>query len=90
LGKPVTIDEVVQLGRAGKPDLSADFDDVAQFLAIRVAAVINLFYPTRLFAHGRMFEADDLLVGMTSAVAPTFETNTPCFPTEVHHALPAT
>jgi predicted NBD/HSP70 family sugar kinase len=61
LGKPVTIDDVIRLHRSGKADLSAELDDVARYLAVALAAVINLFNPTRLFVHGRMFEADDAL-----------------------------
>jgi predicted NBD/HSP70 family sugar kinase len=79
LGRAVTIDEVIRLCRSGETDLSAELDDVARYLAIAVAAVINLFNPTRLFVHGRMFEADDALFGrvveMASrrALRPSFE-----------------
>jgi N-acetylglucosamine repressor len=58
LGRTVSIDDVIALARAGEPGLAADLDDVCRYLAIAVAAVINLFNPARLFVHGRLFEAD--------------------------------
>src|SRR5262245_19760995 len=61
LGRPVGIDEVIRLCRSGKVDLAAELDDVCRYLALGVAAVINLFNPSRLFVHGRLFEADEAL-----------------------------
>jgi N-acetylglucosamine repressor len=61
LGRSVSISEVIDLCRSGKIDLSAELDDVCRYLAVAVAAVINLFNPSRLFVHGRLFEADDSL-----------------------------
>src|SRR5262245_63743359 len=61
VGRNLDIDEVINLARAGTVDLSADLDDVCRYLAVGVAAVINLYNPSRLFVHGRMFEADDSL-----------------------------
>ena len=61
LGRGVGIDEVIRLARCGESDLSADLDDVCTYLAVAVAAIVNLFNPSRLFVHGRMFEADDRL-----------------------------
>ena len=63
LGRSVDIDEVIRLARGGKVDLSAELADTCQFLAIAAAAAINLFNPSRLFVHGRLFEADDSLFG---------------------------
>jgi N-acetylglucosamine repressor len=59
LGRPVDIEQVIRLARSGAADLSADLDDVCRYLAVGVAAVINLFNPSCLFVHGRLFEADD-------------------------------
>ena len=59
LGRNITIEEVIHLARSGEVDLSADLDDVCRYLAVGVAAVINLFNPSRLFVHGRFFEADE-------------------------------
>jgi N-acetylglucosamine repressor len=61
LGRSVTIDEVIALAHSGESDLSADLDDVCTYLAVAFAAIVNLFNPSRLFVHGRMFEADDSL-----------------------------
>src|SRR5262249_17901386 len=61
VGGTVPIDEVVSLARANRVDLSGDLEDPCRYLAIGVAAVINLFNPARLFVHGRLFEADDTL-----------------------------
>jgi predicted NBD/HSP70 family sugar kinase len=65
LGRPVSIDEVIRLSRSGEIDLSAELDDVCRYLAVAVAAVINLFNPSRLFVHGRLFEADEALFART-------------------------
>jgi N-acetylglucosamine repressor len=127
LGRNVTIDEVITLSREGKVDLSAELEDTCRYLAIAVAAVINLFNPSHLFIHGRLFEADaglfdrcvekaarrtlrpsfsdcrivratgqkhqgavaGIIQHLTSAIAPTLETNTLCFPSEVHDVLPS-
>jgi N-acetylglucosamine repressor len=78
LGKSATIDEVIAIARAGEVDLSSDLEDVSRYLAIGVAAVINLYNPARLFIHGRLFEADgglfDRVVEMASrrALRPSF------------------
>ena len=52
---------MITLARSGEIDLSAELDDVCRYLAVGVAAVINLFNPSRLFVHGRLFEADENL-----------------------------
>lgn len=59
LGRAVGIDEVIALARGGRVDLSAELDDVCRYLAIGLAAVLNLFNPSRLFVHGRLFEAGE-------------------------------
>ncbi len=61
LGRSIDVDEVIRLGRAGELDLAADLADTCRYLAIGVAAAINLFNPARLFVHGRIFQADDAL-----------------------------
>jgi N-acetylglucosamine repressor len=59
LNRTLDIDEVIRLAHSGKIDLTADLADTCRFLAVGVAAAINLFNPGRLFVHGRLFEADD-------------------------------
>ncbi len=61
LRRPVDIEEVIRLARTGKISLEAELTDSCRFLAVGVAAVINLFNPATLFLHGRLFEADDQL-----------------------------
>jgi N-acetylglucosamine repressor len=61
LGRRVDIDEVIRLAKGGKVDLSAELADTCKYLAIGVATAINLFNPSRLFVHGRLFEADESL-----------------------------
>ena len=58
LERNVDIDEVIALARAKSIDLRADLDDVCKYLSIGIAAVVNLFNPSRLFVHGRLFDAD--------------------------------
>ena len=36
---------------------------MCDYLSIGVAAVVNLFNPSRLFVHGRLFDADPSLFG---------------------------
>lgn len=61
LGKPLTIDDVIQQAATGKVKLARELDDTCRYLAIGVAAVINLFNPSTLFVHGRLFECDPTL-----------------------------
>ncbi len=62
LGRPVSVDEVIELARAGAVDLSAELDEVAEYLAIAVAAVINLFNPAVVFLHSPLLDLQaDLL-----------------------------
>jgi N-acetylglucosamine repressor len=63
LGRRVTIEKAIELARSGKPSLAEELDDTCRYLAVGVAAVINLFNPSTLFIHGRIFEADEGLFG---------------------------
>lgn len=63
LGRKVDVDEVIDLLAAGKVDLRREIADAVKYLAIGVAAVINLFNPATLFIHTRLFEADPALFG---------------------------
>ena len=53
LGRAVTVDEVIELARSGTVDLAAELDAMAGYLAVGVAAVINLFNPAVVFVHCR-------------------------------------
>jgi N-acetylglucosamine repressor len=57
LGRAATVEEVVELAQAGKLKVGDDFERVLQYLAVGLAAVINIFNPHKLFVHGRFLDA---------------------------------
>lgn len=61
LGRAVNVDEVIELARSGAIDLRAELREVAGFVAVGVAAVINLFNPATVFIHTPLFEIDATL-----------------------------
>jgi predicted NBD/HSP70 family sugar kinase len=63
LGRPVAVDEVLALARAGRVDLTTELDEIAAYLAVGVAAVINLFNPAVVFIHSPLFDIDPGLLG---------------------------
>ncbi len=77
LGRKVGIDEAVARAQDRK-EFAEELAATCRYLAIGVAAVINLFNPATLFIHGRLFEADetlfDQLIELTGrrALAPSF------------------
>jgi N-acetylglucosamine repressor len=78
LGRPIDIDELIRLVRAGELDPEEDCNEVVGYLAIGLATVINVFNPSTLFIHGQLFDADERLFArvleQTSkrALAPSF------------------
>jgi N-acetylglucosamine repressor len=58
-GQKLTIEDVVALVRHGELQADAEVEDVLQYLAVALAAVINIFNPSQLFIHGRIFDAGD-------------------------------
>ncbi|MFO0798931.1 MAG: ROK family transcriptional regulator [Gemmataceae bacterium] len=58
LGHDVDVDEVMELLRAGTVDLADELRAAVKYLAVGVAAVLNLFNPATLFIHTRLFETD--------------------------------
>ena len=62
LGRAVSVDEVIDLARSGTVDLTAELDDIAGYLAVGVAAVINLFNPAVVFIHSPLFDIDATLL----------------------------
>ena len=78
LGRPVDVDEVIELLKAGRVDLRAELQTAVRYLAVGVAAVMNLFNPSTLFIHTNLFETDpglfDELVKLagTRALRPAF------------------
>jgi predicted NBD/HSP70 family sugar kinase len=59
LRRTVTIDDMVAGVKAGKLSIKNELAETCGYLAVGLAAVINLFNPSTLFVHGRMFELDD-------------------------------
>jgi N-acetylglucosamine repressor len=79
LGRPVGGDEVIELARNGLIDLSAELDGMASYLALAVAAVINIFNPAAVFIHTPLFDIEpDLLERVIArtqqrALPPSFQ-----------------
>jgi predicted NBD/HSP70 family sugar kinase len=78
LGKKLDADGVIELAKAGAADLSGELREAAGYLGMAAAAVINLFNPSTLFIHTRLFEIDaglfDAVVARAKrgALAPSF------------------
>jgi predicted NBD/HSP70 family sugar kinase len=58
IGRVVDVDEVIDLLTAGAVDLADELRAGVTYLAVGVAAVLNLFNPATLFIHTRLFETD--------------------------------
>ena len=58
LGKKLHIDRVIELVERGEIEIDQELNETGRYLAIGLAAVINLFNPATLFVHGRQFDAD--------------------------------
>lgn len=63
LGRTVSVDEVIELARSGAVDLAPELAEIAGYLAIGVAAVVNLFNPAVVFVHSPLFDIDPGLLG---------------------------
>jgi predicted NBD/HSP70 family sugar kinase len=61
LGRAVNVDEVIELAKSGTVDLRKELREVAGFVAVGVAAVINLFNPATVFIHTPLFDIDATL-----------------------------
>ncbi len=61
IGRTVTADQVIVLAKSGSVDLKAELIEVAGFVAVGIAAVINLFNPGTVFIHTPLFEIDPAL-----------------------------
>ncbi len=59
LGKPVDIQSVIEMAQAGKLDADAEIRQTIDYLAIGVAAVVNIFNPAAVFVQARMFDIRD-------------------------------
>jgi N-acetylglucosamine repressor len=57
LRRKLSIEEVVSLLREGTVAAEAELGEVLEYLAVGLAAVINIFNPSKVFVHGRLFDA---------------------------------
>ena len=58
-GRTLTMDEVVRLAQSDEIDVRPELERTLGYLAIGVAAVINLLNPAAVFINGAIFDADD-------------------------------
>lgn len=65
LGRSIDASEAVKLIRQGQIDGEQALQTTCEYLAIAMAAAINLFNPATLFVHGRFFDAQDGLFERT-------------------------
>jgi predicted NBD/HSP70 family sugar kinase len=63
LGRRLTVEEIIAQVQAGQLQADGEFARVLEYLAVGLAAVINLFNPQKLFIHGRFFDARPDLFG---------------------------
>ncbi len=57
LGRKYTIEEIVPLLQRDEIACEDELTEVLEYLAVALAAVINLFNPNKLFIHGRLLDA---------------------------------
>jgi N-acetylglucosamine repressor len=57
LGRPITIDEVVSGLQSGELSPEPELQRTCDYLAVAMAAVINVFNPSTLFVYGRLLDA---------------------------------
>jgi predicted NBD/HSP70 family sugar kinase len=78
LERKLTIFEALPLLEQGLPEAAEEVEKTCRFLAVGLAAVINLFNPSTLFIHNRLFAADETLFSRLieetrrRALAPSF------------------
>jgi N-acetylglucosamine repressor len=76
--RKMDIDGIVQQVQAGALPIGPEFDNVLEYLAVAVAAVLNIFNPRRLFIYGRFLDASPALfprlleLTQKRALAPSF------------------
>jgi predicted NBD/HSP70 family sugar kinase len=59
LGRKVTVDTALALAREGEPAAAEELRRACCYLAVGMAAVINLFNPSTLFVHGSLLAAGE-------------------------------
>ena len=65
LGRRVTVHEILALMQSGEladdAAFQAELDETCRYLAVGLAAALNLFNPSTLFVHGKLFALDPTL-----------------------------
>lgn len=61
LGRRVSVEEAIEGLRSGEIAPGPELQRTCRYLSVGIAAAINLFNPSTLFVHGRLFEADECL-----------------------------
>ena len=59
LGKDLDFDAIQELVKQGEIDITPELDRTIKFLAIGVAAAINIFNPSNIFINSRLFDLRD-------------------------------
>lgn len=59
MGRVLDIDQIIHLIRTGEYQATEHLRKNCEYLAIALAAVINVFNPTTLFVYGKIFDAQD-------------------------------
>ena len=71
LGRKLSIEEVVPLLQSGEVRADEELGQILEYLAVGLAAVVNLFNPSKLFVYGRLLDAGpDLFDRPAGAHAP--------------------
>jgi N-acetylglucosamine repressor len=63
LGRALTIEELLPLLQSGRLRAEEELTQVLEYLAVGLAAVINLFNPSKVFIYGRLLDAGPDLFG---------------------------
>lgn len=63
LKKKLSIEEIIRRVQAGTLDVDAELEETLKYLAIGVAASINLFHPEAVLICSRLFDADEDALG---------------------------
>jgi N-acetylglucosamine repressor len=58
LGRKLSVDEVIDGLKSGEISAPEELQRTCRYLAVGLAAAVNLFNPSTLFVHGHLFEAD--------------------------------
>ncbi|HVS38937.1 MAG TPA: ROK family transcriptional regulator [Gemmataceae bacterium] len=59
VGRRIPIEEVVELLRSGQVWADDELHRILEYLAVGMAAVVNLFNPSKLYLYGRLLDARD-------------------------------